>query len=57
MNMKKYALLLAAALFVSAFSACDDETTLITIRVWVNGKLKQEVSGNRHLTTGDIWLK
>lgn len=28
MNMKKYALLLAAALFVSAFSACDDETTL-----------------------------
>lgn len=36
---------------------CDDETTLITIRVWVNGKLKQEVSGNRHLTTGDIWLK
>ncbi len=36
---------------------CDDETTLITIRVWVNGKLKQEVSGNKYLTTGDIWLK
>lgn len=28
MNMKKYALLLAAALLVSAFSACDEETTL-----------------------------
>ena len=28
MNMKKYALLLAATLLVSAFSACDEETTL-----------------------------
>lgn len=36
---------------------CDDETTLITIRVWINGKLKHEVSGNKYLTTGDIWLK
>lgn len=35
---------------------CDDETTLITIRVWVNGKLKREVSGNKYLTTGEIRL-
>ncbi len=35
---------------------CDDGTTLITIRVWVNGKLKREVSGNKYLTTGEIRL-
>ena len=37
-------------------ASCDDETTLITIRVWVNGKLKREVSGNKYLTTGEIRL-
>ncbi|MCI5718207.1 MAG: hypothetical protein MR292_07500 [Alistipes sp.] len=36
---------------------CDDETTLITIRVWVNGRLVKEVSGNKYLTSGDIFLK
>ena len=35
---------------------CDDETTLISIRVWVNSKLNREVSGNKYLTTGEIRL-
>lgn len=35
---------------------CKDENTLITIKVWVNGILKSNVSGNKYLTTGDISL-
>lgn len=35
---------------------CEDDNTLITIKVWVNGKLKKNVSGNKYLTSGDITL-
>ena len=35
---------------------CKDENTLITIKVWVNGILKSNVSGNKYLTTGHISL-
>lgn len=35
---------------------CKDGNTLITIKVWVNGKLKSNVSGNKYLTTGYISL-
>lgn len=35
---------------------CKDEKTLITIKVWVNGKLKKNVSGNKYLTSGEITL-
>ncbi|WP_302788225.1 hypothetical protein [Phocaeicola coprophilus] len=33
---------------------CKDGNTLITIKVWVNGKLKSNVSGNKYITTGYI---
>lgn len=35
---------------------CKDENTLITIKVWINGKLKINRSGNKYITTGDILL-
>ena len=35
---------------------CKDENTLITIKVWVNGILKSNVSGNKYLTTRHISL-
>lgn len=35
---------------------CEDENTLITIKVWVNGKLKIDRSRNKYITTGDILL-
>lgn len=35
---------------------CKDENTLITIKVWVNGKLKSNVSGNKYLSSGYIGL-
>lgn len=35
---------------------CKDDNTLITIKVWVNGILKSNVSGNKYLTTGYILL-
>lgn len=35
---------------------CKDGNTLITIKVWVNGKLKSNVSGNKYLTSGYISL-
>lgn len=35
---------------------CKNDNTLITIKVWVNGKLKSNVSGNKYLTTGYISL-
>lgn len=35
---------------------CKDENTLITIKVWINGKLKIDKFGNKYLTTGDILL-
>lgn len=35
---------------------CKDENTLITIKVWINGKLKIDRFGNKYLTTGDILL-
>lgn len=35
---------------------CKDENTLITIKVWVNGKFKVKVSGNKYLTSGYISL-
>ena len=34
----------------------DDENTLIKINVWVNGKLKKNVSGNKYVTSGYISL-
>lgn len=40
--------------FFSIEARCKDENTLITIKVWVNGKLKKNVSGNKFLTSGDI---
>ncbi len=36
---------------------CHDDATLITIRVWVNGKLVKEVSGNKYLTSGTITVE
>ena len=30
---------------------CKDDNTLITIKVWVNGTLKVNISGNKYLTT------
>lgn len=36
---------------------CHDYATLITIRVWVNGKLVKEVSGNKYLTSGTITVE
>lgn len=35
---------------------CKDGNTLITIKVWVNGKLKSNVSGNKYVTSGYISL-
>lgn len=35
---------------------CKDGNTLITIKVWVNGKLKKNVSGNKFVTSGYISL-
>ena len=35
---------------------CEDENTLITIKLWVNGKLKINRSRNKYLTTGRIVL-
>lgn len=35
---------------------CKDDNTLITIKVWVNGKIMSNVSGNKYLTTGYISL-
>ena len=35
---------------------CKDDHTLITIKVWVNGTLKADVSGNKYLTTGYIYI-
>lgn len=29
---------------------CKDGNTLITIKVWVNGKLKKNISGNKYVT-------
>lgn len=40
--------------FFSIEARCKDENTLITIKVWVNGKLKKNVSGNKFLTSGEI---
>lgn len=39
---------------ISINARCKDENTLITIKVWVNGKLKSQVSGNKYLTSGYI---
>lgn len=41
---------------VSIDARCKDGNTLITIKVWVNGKLRSNVSGNKYLTTGYISL-
>lgn len=35
---------------------CKDENTLITIKVWINGKLRINISGNKYLTSGYIPL-
>lgn len=35
---------------------CKDGNTLITIKVWVNGKLKKNVSGNKFVTSGYVSL-
>lgn len=40
----------------SIYARCKDENTLITIKVWINGKLKINRSGNKYITTGDILL-
>lgn len=39
---------------LSIEARCNDGNTLITIKVWVNGKLKADVSGNKYLTSGYI---
>ncbi len=39
---------------LSIEARCNDESTLINIKVWVNGKLKADVSGNKYLTSGYI---
>ncbi|WP_300906051.1 MULTISPECIES: hypothetical protein [Bacteroidales] len=36
---------------------CDDHNTLVSLEVYVNGKLKKRVSGNMWVTTGEVWLK
>lgn len=36
---------------------CNDDKTLIKINVWVNGKLKKNVSGNKFVTSGYISLR
>lgn len=41
---------------LSIEARCNDESTLIKIKVWVNGKLKADVSGNKYLTSGYIHL-
>lgn len=41
---------------LSIEARCKDGNTLITIKVWVNGKLKSNVSGNKYLTSGYISL-
>lgn len=33
---------------------CRDENTFISIKVWVNGKLRAHTSGNKYLTSGYI---
>lgn len=35
---------------------CKDENTLITIKVWINGKLRINISGNKYLTSEYIPL-
>ncbi len=35
---------------------CEDQNTLISIKVWVNNQLKADVSGNQYVTSGDILL-
>ena len=39
---------------ISIDARCKDENTLITIKVWVNGKLYANVSGNKYLTSGYV---
>ncbi len=41
---------------ISIEAICEDENTLITIKVWVNGKLKINRSRNKYLPTGAILL-
>lgn len=41
---------------LSIEARCKDENTKIMIKVWVNGKLKADVSGNKYLTSGYIKL-
>ena len=35
---------------------CQDQNTLIKINIWVNGKLKKNISGNKYVTSGYISL-
>lgn len=42
---------------VSVVARCDDPETLITLEIYVNGKRKDHVSGNRWVTTKEIRLK
>lgn len=44
-------------IFVALTARCDDYDTLITLEIYVNGKLKRRVSGNRWVTTGDVRIK
>ncbi|WP_278520211.1 hypothetical protein [Leyella stercorea] len=41
---------------ISIEANCEDENTLMTIKVWVNGKLKIDRSRNKYLPSGDILL-
>ncbi len=43
--------------FVALEARCDDRNTLITLEIYVNGKLKKRASGNRWVTTGDVRIK
>lgn len=36
---------------------CKDGNTLITIKVWVNKKLKANVFGNKYVSSGDILFR
>lgn len=37
---------------VGITARCDDETVLITLEIYVNGKLKEKKSGNRYVRAG-----
>ena len=35
---------------------CEDPNTLINIKVWVNGKLRKDVDGNRNVSSGPYMM-